>query len=573
MLPDQNPQQTDKTIRLQKQPHPPTETQIDELLASAKANVGSTVELPFAEAGEPYVLSSYSESAKGNCFWMFYRGVGPNSALLWSMNTDDPGLIHHLMTSQFPALETGFTNYSNSPKVQAVARAAANYRDANEPVMPPDSEFDFDFESDNSPKQEVGSSFERNVKPQHDLLTPAQEPRRETKGKKSPGAKPSDSMPSFLSPGPVQTTPQATDIEVPVFQAQQSQTLQQQAKAAQKKLDAEAAANEPTRKSDSTLKLKVTKTGDKTGDKTGSQGRGWLKDGQGSGLVVEPVADPDSPFVQPAKKNKEVVEKVKRPMLEGDLTNLQMPTLLQSISMGKMTGKLELESLGDHAKIYFKDGVPLHCQLRNSEGETALVEAIGFDQGDFKFFGEPPHHRVTIKKRLDLLLMEGAALIDQSKFLREIGVTLNSYLIRNHADLTEQLFEQMVARGATAELNLQKMFYQLIDNDHTLEDILRRHPMPKPRWVPVIFNLVTCSLVSFSDRPLEEGVEEAATENIDWMAIRAFEESIKEPHTEFLSYAAFFYTLQREYERFDRFQRPFSMIIFDIAIKEELSET
>ncbi len=73
----------------------------------------------------------------------------------------------------------------------------------------------------------------------------------------------------------------------------------------------------------------------------------------------------------------------------------------------------------------------------------------------------------------------------------------------------------MVSRGAAAEMNLQKMLYQLIDNESTLEDLLRLRPMPKPRWVPVMFNLVTCSLVSFSDRPLREGVEEAAAENID----------------------------------------------------------
>jgi diguanylate cyclase (GGDEF)-like protein len=145
--------------------------------------------------------------------------------------------------------------------------------------------------------------------------------------------------------------------------------------------------------------------------------------------------------------------------------------------------------------------------------------------------------------------------------------------VRNHADITEQLFEEMVSRGAAAEMNLQKMLYQLIDNESTLEDLLRLRPMPKPRWVPVMFNLVTCSLVSFSDRPLREGVEEAAAENIDWPAIQAFEDSIKIAETGFLSYPAFFYHLEREYERFERFQRPFSLIILEISIKEELSET
>ncbi len=64
---------------------------------------------------------------------MFYRGVGPDSTLLWNMVTDDPGLIHHLMTSQFPQLETGF---SPIPKSKAVARAVANYEDAQDIQLP-----------------------------------------------------------------------------------------------------------------------------------------------------------------------------------------------------------------------------------------------------------------------------------------------------------------------------------------------------------------------------------------------------------------------------------------------------
>ncbi len=136
------------------------------------------------------------------------------------------------------------------------------------------------------------------------------------------------------------------------------------------------------------------------------QGRGWLKDDKGTSIVVEPVApaggaELDSPFVQPKKSPRATNSKLKaRPMLEGDLTNLQMPTLLQSINMGKMTGRLDLQSGGETAVIYFKDGTPLHCQLRNSEGEAAIIEAIGWDEGEFRFFMEQPHHRETIKSVL-----------------------------------------------------------------------------------------------------------------------------------------------------------------------------
>ena len=630
------------------------------------------------------MLSSFLESDKAECFWMFYRGVGPNSTLLWNMLTDDPGLIHHLMTAEFPALETGFAAPKSPP---SVARAVANYKDAQ---VPADSE----FEMSAAPPVHAPSNFPKSAKPEHDLLTLPDEPIKQKQIPAQPafqapqqveqqfqqvqqqlqqlqqvqqqllqaqqqGAIPSAppppfpqapgqapvapaphapaqpaslaQTPAFLQPQnpvqsavmpqpaePIQTAPEQqapppqmvqapfsgpapamppalsapqlqphhqnlepppgyTPLQLPqgVHLAHTPQTLQNVPAApdpaAPQAGFAPPDGQGPVRNNDKTLQIERE---EKSPASKAQPSHTWLKDDRGTSMVVEPVApDSDSPFVQP-KKPKATQQKMKaRPMLEGDLTNLQMPTLLQSINMGKMTGRLDLQSGSDVATIYFKEGNPLHCDLRNSEGETAIVEAIGWDEGEFRFFAESPHHRDTIKKRLDLLLMEGAALIDQSKFLKEIGINTDSYLVRNHSDITEALFEEMVSRGAAADMNLQKMLYQLIDNESTLEDLLRLRPMPKPRWVPVIFNLVTCSLVSFSDRPLREGVEEAAAENIDWPAIQAFEDSIRIAETGFLSYPAFFYHLEREYERFERFQRPFSLIILEISIKEDLSET
>lgn len=668
-----------------KHPRPPAEAQIEELLATARKNVRITVELPFNESSEPYMLSSFVESPKAECFWMFYRGVGPDSSLLWNMMTDDPGLIHHLMTSQFPALETGFTSI---PKSKAVARAVANYKDVKDAQLPADSEFEI------SPSP-AAQNFPRSAKPEHDLLTlpdspaparPSEAPKAapvpgsplqplpglpsmpmpfpqasgvasaqevaaaaaqaaaqaaiqaavqaaaqaaaqaatQAMGGQAPLAQPQEppsqvppvaSTPSHQSleppPGytplslphgvhlahtpqiplasmvpltpqaPLPAAPPAEQAEIPSFltsgfnSAQTDAAVPANSASVQPALPFDAPGMKPPHtpsrsNADKTLQLEA--------NAHTAPGRGWLKDDKGMSMVVEPVADStsesDSPFVQPKKSPRQTSQKLKaRPMLEGDLSNLQMPTLLQSINMGKMTGRLDLQSGGELAVLYFKEGLPIHCQLRNSEGENAIIEAIGWDEGEFKFYVESPYHRETIKKRLDLLLMEGAALIDQSKFLKEIGVNLDSYLVRNHADITEQLFEEMVSRGAAAEMNLQKMLYQLIDNESTLEDLLRLRPMPKPRWVPVIFNLVTCSLVSFSDRPLHQDGQEAVAEEIDWPAIQAFEDSIKIAETGFLTYPAFVYHLEREYERFERFQHPFTLMILEVSIKEELSET
>ena len=71
MLPEEISSQDAKTIRLIKHPRAPAEAQIEDLLSTAKKNLRLTVELPFNESAVPYMLSSFVESPKAECFWMF----------------------------------------------------------------------------------------------------------------------------------------------------------------------------------------------------------------------------------------------------------------------------------------------------------------------------------------------------------------------------------------------------------------------------------------------------------------------------------------------------------------------
>ena len=88
------------------------------------------------------------------------------------------------------------------------------------------------------------------------------------------------------------------------------------------------------------------------------------------------------------------------------------------------------------------------------------------------------------------------ALHNQMNFLNQAGVALETYLIRNHATMSESLFEQMVQDGTACKKDVEKRFYQEVDNQSTLIEIFRRVPLNKAQWVPIVFNLVTCGLCS-----------------------------------------------------------------------------
>lgn len=257
-----------------------------------------------------------------------------------------------------------------------------------------------------------------------------------------------------------------------------------------------------------------------------------------------------------------------KPTLEGDLENLELSNLLQTIALGKKTGRLDIEGAAEPAVIYFADGAPIHCSMRGAEGDAAMVELVSWSKGEFRFYQEPRIDQLSVKKRLDQLLMEGAALQDQTAFLDEIGLTMECYIIRNHQAISEALFEQMLAQGTGADMKLQKNFYQAVDNKSTLLEILRRLPFTKSQWTPSLFNMVTCGLLSFAFEPPEtssksKGGDEAEisdqAKNIEKLLIR--------PDTGLYTYPAFLFFLEKEYLRYERFSHPMSVILMEIGLK------
>ncbi len=252
--------------------------------------------------------------------------------------------------------------------------------------------------------------------------------------------------------------------------------------------------------------------------------------------------------------------------LEGDLRNLQIPNLLQSIGMGEMTGRLQVRGRADTAMVFFVKGQPVHCRMKGAEGDAALIQLIGWEEGQFCFYPEPKIETRTIKKRLDMLIMEGVTFLDQNKSLDGKGVTLDSVIVRTHASITEQEFEAIIAKGTGHDKEAQKRFYCEIDNESTLFEILRNQPMAKTEWVPILFNLVSLGLVQFKAKQTLTPASSDQRSTIDWTQMRMVERALLRTDTGIYTFPAFLYFLDKEYWRCNRFNRPFSIIILQIGL-------
>ena len=257
--------------------------------------------------------------------------------------------------------------------------------------------------------------------------------------------------------------------------------------------------------------------------------------------------------------------------LEGDLQNLPIPNLLQSIAMTKMTGRLAVKSSKGGGEFYFEEGAPVYAVAADAQGDLAILESLTWEEGKFRFFERERTVERNVKKRLDSLLMEGIGLLDQLKYLQNSGVKMETYLFRKVANLTEKDFEQRVSQFVPMDMNLQKQFYQSVDDMSTLFELLRRRPLVKTEWVPILFNLLHADLLAFSDKP-PAGVRMGLMEvqSLDRTQIQGVMSKLVRPETGLYTYPMFLFFLEQEFHRFERLNVPFSVVLFDMRLRDAM---
>lgn len=253
--------------------------------------------------------------------------------------------------------------------------------------------------------------------------------------------------------------------------------------------------------------------------------------------------------------------------LQGRLENMQLPTLVQSIQMSKMSGRLHLYDKGNGAQVFFLDGNPCHATTSESYGDQAIVEMMTWEEGDFAFYPEEHSEERTIRRRLDSMIMEGITLLDQRKFLLGQGLKPEIYLFKKDTTMNAVEFQSRLSKGAPLELGPQKGFYDLIDNRSRLQDILQRRPMSRPEWIPILFNLVSCNLVGLADTPPNAGraVGLAATD-IDRSVIQQVMRNLVRGETGMFTYPAFLFFLEQEFSKSVVLAMPLSVILFEARL-------
>ena len=254
---------------------------------------------------------------------------------------------------------------------------------------------------------------------------------------------------------------------------------------------------------------------------------------------------------------------------QGNLKVTPVPALLNTINHQAMSGKLAIENKQEVCEVYFTEGKPVHCLLKEIAGDLALMELISWREGDYRFYPGQKTLAQTVNAPFDDLLKTGLTLIDQFSYLETNGFHLESCLIRKNAMISEEELRIRLSKGIPGNIEQQIDFYELVDNHSTIFELLAKRPLSKAQWIPIIFNLVSSALVQISDQVSQQsrlaslksfGVDENELQNVAKHLIRS--------ETGILTYPAFIYFLDQEYLRYQYFNFPFSVIIYSIGSKK-----
>ncbi|HEY6107000.1 MAG TPA: DUF4388 domain-containing protein, partial [Anaeromyxobacteraceae bacterium] len=115
------------------------------------------------------------------------------------------------------------------------------------------------------------------------------------------------------------------------------------------------------------------------------------------------------------KKEKERLErKDHKASFSGNLSDMGVVDLVQTLEMGKKSGALHIQGRhAQHAVLWFRDGKILDCELGRLAGDNAFYRLLNWQDGEFAIEFKPIEREEKIAASTQGLLMEGMRRIDE----------------------------------------------------------------------------------------------------------------------------------------------------------------
>ncbi len=124
-------------------------------------------------------------------------------------------------------------------------------------------------------------------------------------------------------------------------------------------------------------------------------------------------------------------------VVRGNLSQMNVIDLMQSLEMGRKSCQLKLNNAGDKCEVFFVEGQVKHATYGSLTGDEAVFKVLRWTGGNFELNFEGKTDQETTKLNTQGLLMEGLRLLDESQ--RDAGL-----------DSADAPTEEIAAAGASA---------------------------------------------------------------------------------------------------------------------------
>lgn len=257
--------------------------------------------------------------------------------------------------------------------------------------------------------------------------------------------------------------------------------------------------------------------------------------------------------------------------LEGELGLVEMPNLLQSIAMSRLSGRLRIEGRKGIVDIFFANGAPIHARGSNGDGLDCALQTVGWSEGKFKFEPNLKTDTQTIDLPTNTVLMQGIHLLDNTEYLLKSGIRNDSMLARTNHAISESDFEALMTEADPHELEDLKRFYLIIDDKSTLGEIVERAALPRSKWVHLLSQLLRASLVKGYLPAVEELTPQISPKQINHSDVNLFIRASTSEEDGLMTYAAFLYLLERDLLLHKDVGKPLSVVLFELHLPDAKS--
>jgi len=101
-------------------------------------------------------------------------------------------------------------------------------------------------------------------------------------------------------------------------------------------------------------------------------------------------------------------------VVRGNLSQMNVIDLMQSLEMGRKSCQLSLNNEGDKCEVFFAEGQVKHATYGSLVGDEAVFKVLRWTGGNFQLNFEGKTDQETTKLNTQGLLMEGLRLLDES---------------------------------------------------------------------------------------------------------------------------------------------------------------